>query len=126
MKLIDANVVLRYLLNDHPEYSVKAKNLIENEDNLLLIEVIAEIVYVLQGVYQIPRPVICQSIKSLASLEKLEITHSEIVIKAVELYAELNIDFIDCVLIAYHKCQNIGINTFDKKILKYITQATSL
>lgn len=47
-KLIDANVILRYLLGDHPEYSEKAKKVIE-EGAYTLPEVIAEVVYVLNA-----------------------------------------------------------------------------
>ena len=38
-KLIDANVILRYLLGDHPEYSKKAKEVIEK--NLATVQQIA-------------------------------------------------------------------------------------
>ena len=31
MKLLDANMILRFLLNDNPEMSIKAKEIIENE-----------------------------------------------------------------------------------------------
>jgi len=34
MKLIDANVILRYLLNDKPEMAEKAKNIVESSDNI--------------------------------------------------------------------------------------------
>ena len=120
MKIVDANIVLRYLLNDNPELSFKAKRILEFEDNILLIEVVAEIVYVLQGVYQVPKSLISESIKSLLSLERLVLSNQKIVLEALELYSENNLDFIDNVLISYHKCQKIGINTFDKKIIKLL------
>lgn len=40
-KLIDANVILRYLLGDHPEYSEKARKVIA-EGAYTLPEVLAE------------------------------------------------------------------------------------
>jgi predicted nucleic-acid-binding protein len=40
MRIIDANVVLRYLLNDHEEYSPKARQIIENETVEVPIEVL--------------------------------------------------------------------------------------
>ena len=48
MKIADANIILRYLLNDHEELSDKATIIIENNEVLLHNEVIAEIVYVLE------------------------------------------------------------------------------
>lgn len=53
-KLIDANVILRYLLGDHPQMSEEARQII-NEGAYTLPEVIAEVVYVLKGVYKIER-----------------------------------------------------------------------
>ncbi len=35
-------------------------------------------------------------------------------------FSNKNLDFVDCVLYAYHKLQNIEIATFDKKLKKLI------
>lgn len=53
-RLIDANVILRYLMKDHPELSEKARQMIE-EGAFTLPEVVAEVVYVLRGMYKIGR-----------------------------------------------------------------------
>jgi len=45
MRLIDANVILRYLLNDHEEMSQKAKTVIMG-GACTTVEVLAEVVYV--------------------------------------------------------------------------------
>jgi len=34
MKIVDANIILRYLLNDHDELSAKATTIIEDNDEL--------------------------------------------------------------------------------------------
>ena len=49
--LIDANVILRYLLNDVEEMSKKAEEVIKY-GAWTLPEVIAEVIYVLKSVYQ--------------------------------------------------------------------------
>ena len=54
MPLIDANVILRYLLNDHDSMSLKAKEAVE-QGAYTTIEVLAEVVYVLSGVYYVQR-----------------------------------------------------------------------
>jgi predicted nucleic acid-binding protein len=41
MKIVDANIILRYLLNDHDELSAKATTIIEDNDVLLPNEVVA-------------------------------------------------------------------------------------
>ena len=45
MKIVDANIVLRYLLNDSDNLSEKAAEILENNMVFLPNEVIAEIVY---------------------------------------------------------------------------------
>ena len=55
MVLIDANILLRYVLNDHPKLSPKTKDAILDNDILILTQVIAEVIYVLKGVYQFAR-----------------------------------------------------------------------
>lgn len=67
MTIIDANVILRYLLNDHNELSSKATIMIETNEVLLPNEVIAEVVYVLQKVYLINNQEISHTLLALIS-----------------------------------------------------------
>ena len=53
-KLVDANIVLRYMLHDDDDQFPVAEQTIR-EGAYLLPEVLAEIVYVLIGVYSVPR-----------------------------------------------------------------------
>ena len=64
MKLVDANVLLRFLLNDIPEQSDVARRAIES-GAAVEIEVVAEVVYVLQRVYEVPRKEIAEVLGDL-------------------------------------------------------------
>ncbi len=46
MQLLDANVILRYLLNDHAEMSLKTRDVISSGDTYTKPEVISEVIYV--------------------------------------------------------------------------------
>lgn len=63
MQLIDTNVILRFILNDHDEMSKLATEVIES-GAYTKPEVIAEVVYVLKSVYATPKekikPICCQ------------------------------------------------------------------
>ena len=52
MRFADANIVLRYLLEDDQALSAKAAPLIEHQNIHVPFEVLAEIVYVMQGCIQ--------------------------------------------------------------------------
>ena len=117
MEIVDANIVLRYLLNDHETFSVEAGKIIENRQIQLPTEVCAEVVYVLQKVYEVPRQNINNSISLL--LEYPNITANKTVLKeALKIYHTKNVDFIDSVLIASNHVLGASIHTFDKKIKK--------
>ena len=45
MSIVDANIVLRYLLDDHAELSPKAAEILEQQLVTLPVEVACEVVY---------------------------------------------------------------------------------
>ncbi len=69
-KIIDANIILRFLLADEEKQFLKAKAFIQKleygEDEALLPEIVfAEIVWVLHKVYDIPRKEISEQFSKL-------------------------------------------------------------
>ncbi len=106
---VDANVVLRYLLND--DQSIRSREIIEKNQVVLTVEVISEIVYVLSGVYKISR---------IEIRDTISCTYLQPALKALEYYSETNFDFVDCVLAGYSKIYNEPIATFDKKLEAFI------
>ena len=63
MQKIDANIVLRYLLNDHPDQSPKAREIIDQNIVEIPIEVLCEVIFVLKGHYGIDRQNISTRLK---------------------------------------------------------------
>ena len=122
MNRIDANVVLRYLLDDHEQLSEKAAGIIDNEQVFLSLEVICEIVYVLMGVYNTPRAEIAETIKNFLLGENIGTNDQSVTTIALDLFAQKNIDFVDAILCAYHKHHGDRIITFDKKIENIIIE----
>ena len=112
-KLIDANVILRHLLRDVEEQSAQARIIIAG-GAYTTTEVLAEVVYVLQGVYKIPRDKIQAALTAL--LSEVLTDHADVIVKALEIYASKNLDFVDCVLIARACVLGDDVFTFDKKL----------
>lgn len=117
MQLIDANVIIRCILNDCPEMTAKAVEIID-AGAYTKPEILAEVVYVLQKVYSVQRPEIRNMLNKI--LEVVSCSEKECVICAMDLYASVSLDFVDCLLIAYHKVNNENIFSFDKKLNKHL------
>ncbi len=125
MNRIDANVVLRYLLDDHKELSDRAAQIIDKENIYIATEVICEIVYVLYRVYNVPRKEISEKIKSFIAQENTTCSEPNVIKTALDLYQHENIDFVDCILCAHNKIKADRIITFDKKIESITGRKTS-
>lgn len=125
MIIIDANIILRYLLNDHPQYSQQATEIIENQSVSTPIEVICEVVYVLYKVYQIPKKEIQQQITSLLDENLIAVDKPEIIKYALLSFANDNIDIVDAILLAYSVIEHKKVLTFDKKLNRFLEQSSS-
>ncbi len=65
MKFIDANYILRYLLQDNQKQFQIAKDIIENHEVIFTDFILAEVIYVLEKVYTVPRVDIKNALQSL-------------------------------------------------------------
>lgn len=116
MVIIDANMILRYLLNDNEEMAQQAEQYLERGDVHVTIEVMAEVVYVLMGVYHLERQKTADTL--LAFLQLVQCREMAALRLALETFGEERLDFVDCVLYAYHQVHGVEIATYDKKLQK--------
>ena len=123
MVIFDANMILRYLLNDNQTMADKAERRLEFGDVYVTIEVLAEVVYVLKGVYSMERKLITDTIKGFLGLVKCQ--YIEVVNTALDIYEKSSLDFVDCVLFGYHSVEGAEIATFDKKLLHLINKSAT-
>jgi predicted nucleic-acid-binding protein len=119
MIVLDANYILRYLLRDEEAMFLEAKEIISQEVCFLLNEVLAEVVYVLQGVYQVPKQDIVHALSAFVSLSSISMHESKsIIIKAFQLFESRNLDFVDCCLCALK--EKYEVKSFDKQLMKCV------
>ena len=119
MMVLDTNYILRYLLRDNEEMFLKAKVLIEREDCLILNEVLAEAVYVLQGVYKVPKETVVKTLSELLMLDNLFVHEDKaILLNALIFYQSHNLDYVDCYLCALSA--KYPVRTFDKKLQRCV------
>lgn len=120
MSIVDANVLLRYLLDDHPDLSPKAAEILEQQTVTVPMEVACEVVYVLQKVYAVERQEICQQLENLLDENLIKMAKPAVFLKALECYSTSRFDFVDCLLWAYHVIEEEEVFTFDEKLRKHL------
>ena len=62
---MDANAVLRFLLRDNEEQFMHIRKMIRTKECVVTVEVMAEVCYVLEGLYQVSRQDIISSFRKL-------------------------------------------------------------
>ena len=122
MQKIDANIVLRYLLNDHPDQSPKAREIIDQNIVEVPIEVLCEVIFVLKGHYGIDRQNISTRLKFFFDQTQCILPHRNVVLQGLEYYGQKSLDFVDCILGGYADVDKDEIFTFDEKLQKLISE----
>ena len=122
MKIVDANIILRYLLNDSDDLSDRAAEILENNMVFVPNEVVAEIVYVLEKVYKVEKGKISIALLELFEYGNLQVGDFGIVNEALRVYAERKLDFADTLLYAYYKIGKHDVYTFDKKLNNLLSE----
>lgn len=114
--LLDANIVLRYLLGEEGSEIAQAAITSGAE---ILPEVIAEVIYVLVGVYKLPRKRAAEEISSF--LNQINLANTSVYLNAIKIFGETKLDYVDCVLASYSIHKGRKILTFDKKLNSFIS-----
>ncbi len=118
---VDTNVFLRFLTNDVPEQADAAEALFRRaaagEVGLVTnTMVVAEIVWVLESYYRLPRPDVLERALAVAHMDGLALSESDIITEALLAYAESNVDFIDAYTAAWMRQRGLRrVATFDQK-----------
>jgi len=120
MRIVDANVILRYVLGDHEEHSVKARRIIDENTVEVPIEVLCEVVFVLSSVYNVDRKDIGTELRGFFTNTACTLPHREAVLKGLEYFMESNLGFVDCILAGYKYAEGSDIDTFDKTLQKFL------
>ena len=120
MQLVDANIILRYLMNDNPDLSPKAKEIIEQNTIEVPVEVLCEVVYVLSGYYKIDRQNVSVKLKQFFEQIQCTLSNRDVIMQGLDYFGKNNLDFVDCLLAGYAKIEKDEIFTFDEKLEKLI------
>ena len=86
MLRVDTNYIVRYLVNDNIEMADIAEEVFATKNVFISDEILAEVVYVLLGVYEIPKEDIADQLLALIEFENISVSDHVVVQKALEIY----------------------------------------
>ena len=120
--VIDTNLFIRALTNDHPTRSVAAGAFLRRiERGEITVEApvtaIADAVFVLASprLYNLPRPQVQALLTTLVRLPHLRIASRQMVLRALVLFGHTTLDFGDCCLVAHlQEAGGTEIYSFDR------------
>jgi predicted nucleic-acid-binding protein len=120
MQKIDANIILRYVLNDNPELSPKAREIIDKNIVEVPVEVLCEVIYILTGHYKVDRQNVGDKLKYFFDQTQCVLSNREAILRGLEFFRYKSLDFVDCLLAGYADVNKDEIFTFDDKLQKLI------
>jgi predicted nucleic-acid-binding protein len=120
--LIDTNVILRYLLDDHQKFSPRAKAFMKKVSQAKIkaeirAVVVAEIIYVMEKFYKIPKHEITDTLSRLLNFTGIVNSDKSEILEALLKYEETNADIVDCLLAASSNPEKVVVS-FDKDFEK--------
>ena len=123
-RLVDTNLIIRHLVQDHPGHAKVAARLVEACDrgNLILVvlpAVVAECVFVLESFYEHPRADIARVMSALLSSPGIELADLVIHIDALKRYGETRAHFVDCTIAATAAALALPVATLDSDFRKF-------
>jgi predicted nucleic acid-binding protein len=117
---IDTNVIVRHLTGDPPDLAERATTFLAaaGPGQLRLADlVLAEVVYVLESFYQVPRAHVAEYARAVAAFPAIRVGDPAMLLRAIGVYEKDRLDFADAYLVAVAERSGIGVvASFDKAI----------
>lgn len=119
MNSLDTNVVLRYLLDDIPVQTDKAKQVIAGSASYVTDVVLTEVVFVLERVIGMERADITRLVGAFLSLPNL-VYNDYLLDETLELYGKKpGLSLVDCYAATETKIYKNTLYTFDKQLARH-------
>lgn len=123
-RLVDTNLIVRYLVQDHEKHAQAAGKLFDACDRgdiviVVLPTVLAECVFVLESFYEHPRGDIAAALGRLISSPGVEIDGTSIHLDALNRYRKTKVHFVDCLIAATAAAENMPVASFDQDFRKF-------
>ncbi len=121
--LPDTNVIIRYLVSDNQEMSIKAKDFFDKVKNgifkaKIIESVIAECIYILIKIYKVPKDEAAKSLIDVLQYKGITNEDRNELINALNIFTNKRLDIVDCILYAKADNKETDVFTFDNQLIK--------
>lgn len=110
----DTNVIIRFLVDDHPAEGRRARRVFESHRVLVPESVLLESEWVLRAVYGFSRDEISRAFRALLALPSVAVDERMLVMQVLDWFDE-GFDFADA--LHYARSAGLEMKTFDRKFL---------
>jgi predicted nucleic-acid-binding protein len=118
--ILDTNAVLRFITGDNIEKCQKVSDLINTNDCNVPIEVIAEAVYNLEKFYKHSRQLVADEVKDFIQIKENLVFEENVILYGCNTFSSTNLDFVDCLLVAYAYVKGNPVFSFDGYLNKML------
>ena len=115
---VDTNILVRHLTGDPPDQAARATRFLTTADELLLADlVVAEVVYVLESFYEVPRARVAELVRAIVAFPAVVVLDPALLLRALEVYETDRLDFAEAYLVAQAERSGVEVvASFDKAI----------
>ena len=115
---VDSNVLVRHLTGDPPDQARRATEFLRSGETLILVDlVVAEVVYVLESVYEVERLRVAELVRAVVGFPTVVVADEGLLLRALEIYEEHRIHFAESYLAASAELSGVGVvASFDRDI----------
>lgn len=115
---LDTNILVRHLTGEPSEMAQRATAFLASGHELFLADVVvAELVYVLESFYEVPRREVADLARSVAGLDGVTVDDQRILGRALDVYEHDRLDFAEAYFVARAESSGVAaLASFDRSI----------
>ena len=115
---VDSNILVRHMTGDPPDQAARVAVFLRDAERLLLVDlVVAEVVYVLESVYDVERERVAELVRAVLGFPAVVVQDAPLLLRALEIYEVHRIHFAEAYLAAAAETSGIGaVASFDRSL----------
>jgi predicted nucleic acid-binding protein len=115
---VDSNVLVRHLTGDPPDQAQAATEFLRSGEGLIVVDLVAaEVVYVLESVYEVERERVAELVRAIVAFPAVAVPDEPLLLRALEIYEQYRIHFAESYLAACAELSGVEVvASFDRDI----------